>query len=98
MPKRRGSSTEVLPAFIPPMQAKSGEPFDDDGYLFEVKWDGTRCLAFIEQGSYRLLNRRNIDMTDRYPEFDFLGEMPPGAVLDGEIVVLKGGKPDFALL
>ncbi len=87
-----------LPRFVPPMLAKLGSPFDSDKYLFEVKWDGTRTLAFIDKLGYRLVNRRQADMTDRYPEFAFLGKHKPGIVLDGEMVVLNNGKPDFGLL
>src|ERR1700694_2743776 len=87
-----------LPSFIAPMLAKPGKPFDSDQYLYEVKWDGTRTLAFMEQSRHRLVNRRQVDMTDRYPEFAFLAGLPPGTVLDGEVVVLREGKPDFALL
>jgi DNA ligase D-like protein (predicted ligase) len=94
----RTTVSQSLPAFIAPMLAKPGAPFDADDYLFEVKWDGTRTLAFIDQGGYRLLNRRRVDMTDRYPEFAFLTALPAGTVLDGEMVVLRDGKPDFGLL
>jgi DNA ligase D-like protein (predicted ligase) len=87
-----------LPAFIPPMLAKAGTPFDSDRHLFEIKWDGTRALAFIDRRGHQLLNRRRVDMTDRYPEFDLLSKLPMGTVLDGEIVVLRGGKPDFNAL
>lgn len=80
------------------MLAVSGEAFDSDDHLFEVKWDGTRALAFIERGRVRLMNRRRIDLTDRYPELSFLAKLPSGTILDGEIVVLKNGKPDFAAL
>jgi DNA ligase D-like protein (predicted ligase) len=80
------------------MLAKPGEPFDSDDYLFEVKWDGTRTLAFVDQDKYRLVNRRQLDMRDRYPEFEFLAGLPAGTVLDGEVVVLSDGKPDFRLL
>ena len=88
----------VLPAFIAPMLAKPGVPFDSPEHLFEIKWDGTRTLVFVERDGYRLVNRRRVDMTDRYPEFAFLGQLPPGIVLDGEMVVLRTGKPDFGLL
>ena len=45
----------TLPGFVPPMLAKTGrEPFSSDDYLFEIKWDGTRALAFVEGGDYRL--------------------------------------------
>lgn len=87
-----------LPTFIAPMLAKPGQPFDSDDYFFEVKWDGTRVICFIEDAGYRLVNRRRADLTPRYPEFDTLRELPAGTVLDGEVVLLKGGKPDFHLL
>lgn len=87
------------PGFVPPMLAVPGEAFDSDEHLFEIKWDGTRALSFIDRpGGYRLLNRRRIDMTARYPELDVLGILPPGTVLDGEIVMLPDGKPDFEAL
>lgn len=92
---RTGPRAKRLPKFIEPMLAQPGKPFDSDAYLFEIKWDGTRGLAFIDDDGYRLVNRRQIDFTDRYPEFAFLERLPPGTVLDGEVVVLHRGKPDF---
>lgn len=80
------------------MLAEPGEPFDSSDYCFEIKWDGIRTLAFIEADGYRLTNRRRLDMTDRYPEFTFLKDLPPGTILDGEIVVFAKGKSDFSLL
>src|SRR5258706_9909448 len=89
----------ALPRFIPPMLASPGEAFDSADHLFEIKWDGTRALAFVEGGSYRIVNRREIDITDSYPEFSVLAGLPSGTVLDGEIVVLSAdGKPDFSAL
>jgi DNA ligase D-like protein (predicted ligase) len=88
-----------LPAFIAPMLASPREPFDSDEYLFEIKWDGTRAMLFVEAGSVRLVNRRRIDLTHRYPEFALFSALPDGTVLDGEIVVLRpDGKPDFSAL
>ena len=37
-------------------------------------------------------------MTECFPELQFLGKLEPGTVLDGEVVVLRKGKPDFGLL
>ncbi len=90
----------MLPDFIKPMLAKLSEPFDSPRFLYEIKWDGTRCLFFIENGKLRLQNRRLNDITYRYPEFWDLPERIPrdGIVFDGEIVVLKDGKPVFRLL
>jgi len=80
------------------MLAKPGVPFDSPEHLFELKWDGTRVLAFVEQGGYRLVNRHRVDVTERYPELGFLRSLPAGAILDGEVVVLHEGKPSFRLL
>lgn len=77
----------------------AGEAFDSPDFRFEVKWDGIRCLAFLE-ASTRLQSRRLNDLTGRYPELSDLhlavGGQP--AVLDGELIVLSGGTPDFAPL
>jgi bifunctional non-homologous end joining protein LigD len=88
----------TLPRFIPPMLAKAGKPFDSTDFLFEVKWDGTRCLCFVDDRGLRLVNRRQFDLTHRYPELAHLAKLPSGTVLDGELVVLKEGKPDFGAL
>ncbi len=87
-----------FPAFVAPMLARASEPFDSDHYLFELKWDGIRALVFRDRGGYRIRNRHGVDITCRYPEFDCFTGLERGAVLDGEIVVLRDGKPDFSLL
>lgn len=73
------------------------EVFDRDDYLYQVKWDGVRMLAFLEAGKVTLINKRHHDRTLQYAE---LQELPARinarhAILDGEIVVLKEGKPSF---
>ena len=92
------ASTKRLPDFIPPMLARSAEPFDSSRHLFEIKWDGTRAVLFVDDRGYRIVNRRRFEIADRYPELESLGELKPGTILDGEIVVLRDGKPDFPLL
>jgi bifunctional non-homologous end joining protein LigD len=82
---------------IRPMLAYNvDEPFDSEKYIFELKWDGTRTICFISD-EIKLQNRRLIDFTFRYPEikFQIRGEK---AILDGEIVVMHQGKPDFSKL
>ena len=80
------------------MLAKAGTAFDSDDYQFEIKWDGTRCICFRDSNGYRLINRRRIEMIERYPELSVLSKLASGTVLDGEIVVMKNGKPDFPSL
>jgi len=49
---------------------------------FEIKWDGVRCLAFIERGQVRLQSRHLLDMTAQFPEVTELRELPNGTVPD----------------
>jgi ATP-dependent DNA ligase len=84
-----------LPEFVQPMLAKTGKAFDSDAHLFEPKWDGLRVLAFVEGGAVRLVNRRKRDVTAHYPDLMGLGRLPDGTALDGEIIVLRDGRPDF---
>src|SRR5260370_7252152 len=87
-----------LPRFVPPMLVKAGVRLDSQEHLFERKWDGTRALGFVDSRGYRLVNRHRANVTERYPELGFLNDLPTGIVLDGEVVVLCQGKPDFGLL
>jgi len=60
---------EGFPGAVRPMQAVSAEaPFSSSEYLFEVKWDGIRCLAFIHpDGHLHLQDRRLDDITSMAP-------------------------------
>lgn len=85
---------------IKPMLAMASPPFDSARHLFELKWDGTRCIAFIDKKGVRLQNRRLSDISYRYPELQVMkrGLRVKSAVLDGEIVVLEKGRPVFERL
>jgi bifunctional non-homologous end joining protein LigD len=85
-----------MEARLSPMLAYSSQPFDSPEFVFEPKFDGTRCIAFLGEG-IRLQNRRLVNITKRYPELSTLrGRVRAReAILDGEIVVLREGKPDF---
>ncbi|MGH7919226.1 MAG: hypothetical protein ACREQM_04680 [Candidatus Dormibacteraceae bacterium] len=78
-----------------PVQAS--EPFSADDYLFEVKWDGLRCLLFVDgDGAVRLQNRALEEVTDAAPELVDAGrQVPPRSVFDGELVATDDeGRPD----
>lgn len=85
---------------ISPMLAYSADPFDSARHLYEIKWDGTRCLLFKKSGELRLQNRRLEIITARYPELQVLTQQieAQNAILDGELVVLAGGVTDFPKL
>ena len=87
-----------LPPFVSPMLLKKASPFDSDDHIFEVKWDGARALALVGVSSYRLFSRHQVDITECFPELGFLRRLPPGTLLDGEVVIVQDGKPDFSLL
>ncbi|MCS7130679.1 MAG: non-homologous end-joining DNA ligase, partial [Archaeoglobaceae archaeon] len=85
---------------IRPMLAVRGKPFSSPNYFFEIKWDGTRAIAFVDldREKIRIQNRRMVEIAHRYPEFDLLDFVSENAILDGEIVVFEGNKPSFNLL
>ena len=77
------------------MLARAGNLPRTTGYGFEVKWDGFRAVVSTVTGA-RVRSRRGWDMTDRARE---LAGLPPGLVLDGELVAFDGdGLPSFPLL
>ncbi len=82
------------------MLAYASKPFDSAAHLFEIKWDGSRCLLFLQDGRLRLQNRRLQEITYRYPEFGGLARQfrVRNVILDGELVVLSQGKSDFGKL
>ena len=81
--------------FVPPMLLKRATPFDSADYMFEVKWDGARGIACVGRDGYRIFSRKRLDVTASFPELQCLRRLPAGTVLDGELVVLRGGKPDL---
>lgn len=85
---------------ISPMLLYQTDPFDDDDYVFELKLDGIRCIAYVDSTSVTLHNKRFKDVTGLYPELSKICECVKNrVVLDGELVVLNDdGKPDFYAL
>ena len=92
----------AMPAAIHPMLAESVEkPFDGAEWLFEIKWDGYRAIAFIANAKVRLVSRNQNDLTPRYPELVDLPRFVKAktAILDGEVVALDDeGKASFSLM
>ena len=75
------------------------EPFDDEDYIHELKLDGIRCIAYIEPKSVSLQNKRFKELSPLYPELsDMCKCVKKKVILDGELVVLTDGKPDFYAL
>ncbi len=84
---------------IDPMLLYETDPFDDEEYIYELKLDGIRCVAYIEPKSVVLQNKRHKDVTNLYPELSDMKKcVKRKVVLDGELVVLTDGKPNFYAL
>ena len=81
-----------------PMLAKAADaPFSGSDWLFEVKWDGIRAIAYTD-GPISLRSRNDREISGQFPELAELATLAPGTVLDGEIVAMRGGKPDIQSL
>jgi len=90
-----------LPRLVRPMLAtpRRGLPADQDRYGWEFKWDGVRVIAYVSGASVRLVSRTGKEMTASYPELAVLaGRVHAPVILDGEIIALRAGRPDFGLL
>ncbi|MGD1214902.1 MAG: non-homologous end-joining DNA ligase [Terriglobales bacterium] len=97
-----GAEQKPMPTVIHPMLATpTAKAFDDPDWLFEIKWDGYRAVAFIADSRVRLVSRNQNDLTAQFPE---LGSLPQfvkaqRAILDGEIVALDDeGRSSFSLM
>ncbi|OKS88155.1 DNA ligase D [Mucilaginibacter polytrichastri] len=89
-----------VPGSISPMKATLvDEPFDEPGWLFEVKWDGYRAIANIQKEEVSLISRKNLPFEKYYPINAALAKWGINAVLDGELMVLnEKGISDFGAM
>ena len=93
--------SEKLPEDIKPMLAETAdEPFSKKNWIFEMKWDGYRTIAEIENKKVHLYSRNNQSFDEKFePIKKSLESFPGTAILDGEVVIVdKDGKPNFGAL
>jgi ATP-dependent DNA ligase len=82
---------DISPMLISEMQ----DPFDSADYLFEIKWDGIRCVSYLDETT-DMRNKRNKLMIPIFPELeDLYRQVKVKCILDHELLVLKNGAPDF---
>lgn len=82
----------IAPMLIAQMQ----DPFDDPEWIYELKLDGCRCIAYLEKDRVILRNKRNMELLPRFMELkDIYKQAKDRCILDGELVVMVGGVPDF---
>src|SRR3982075_4470859 len=92
---------QAEPGWVAPMLATlTDERFSREGWLFEPKWDGERCLAFRSGGELNLFTRNRIRLNEKYPELTaaFHRQRTDSFIADGEIVTFKDGITSFTKL
>src|ERR1700737_3922679 len=97
-----GARSAPMPRDVSVTLAKlADKPFSDPNWLFEIKWDGIRTVAFVDNGGVRLSSRSKRDVSAEFPEFQDLARhlRARTVILDGEIVTLdENGRSDFQKL
>jgi bifunctional non-homologous end joining protein LigD len=98
--KQERAERDPLPELQPMFATLGNDPFDDDRWMFEVKWDGVRAFAVCQQQETVLLSRTRRDITATYPELNGVHNrlVAVDGIVDGEIVTLVDGRPSFERL
>ena len=85
-------SKVIKPMLIGEMQ----EAFDSPDYIYELKLDGHRCIAYLDKDSTDIRNKRDVKLISKVPELSNIHkQVKKRCILDGELIVIKNGKPDF---
>lgn len=79
----------------PMLISEMTEPFNDPDWIYELKFDGIRCIAYLDKDTV-LKNKRNLSLLPKFPELANMHKyIRKRCILDGELVILKNGVPDF---
>ncbi|HKY59700.1 MAG TPA: non-homologous end-joining DNA ligase, partial [Gemmatimonadota bacterium] len=98
---RRKLRKRSHPDWVHPMLATlTDEPFSDEGWIYEPKLDGVRCLAFRHDDRVRLLSRNRKSQNAFYPELveAIAAQEPRDFVVDGEVVAFHDHVTSFSRL
>src|SRR5262245_63372836 len=100
-PYLSGVTDKTRASFIPPMLLLRTEKLPEGAnWLYELKLDGYRCVAFKTSGNVHLRSLNYKDFNGTYPAIvKALANLPEETVIDGEIVALdQSGRPSFSAL
>lgn len=89
MPSKSKGTKAPFPKKVKPMLATLvDKPFDEPGWIYEVKWDGYRALALANKGKVSLVSRNNKSFNEKfYPIKAEMEKWKISAMVDGEVVV-----------
>jgi len=99
--KREESRKIVFSTFLEPQLCTLVDAVPaGSGWLHEVKYDGYRALVAVAAGKAKVYTRSGLDWTDKFPGIaQACAALPVDtALIDGEIVAFKDGRPDFSTL
>jgi DNA ligase D-like protein (predicted ligase)/DNA ligase D-like protein (predicted 3'-phosphoesterase) len=83
--------------YLPMLAKVAEEAFSGKEWVFEIKWDGFRAIAYVEE-PFSLKSRNEKELKQNFPELQELNKLASNIVVDGEIIVMREGKPDFQSL
>jgi bifunctional non-homologous end joining protein LigD len=88
--KPTGRKAPFPKSFSPMLATLVDKPFDDPGWIYEIKWDGYRAVAMLNKGKVNLISRNNKSFNEKfYSVTAALKKWKINAILDGEVVVLR---------
>jgi ATP-dependent DNA ligase len=82
----------------PMLISEMTEPFSDPDWIYELKLDGIRCIAYLDnlKKETEIRNKRNLRLLPKVPELSGIYQnVKERCILDGELIILKNGVPDF---
>lgn len=83
----------------PMLLHEENKPFDDENYLFEMKFDGIRALIYVSSEEIVIKNRKGFVVNDTFPELlEIKKYIKKECIFDGEIVLMQDDKPSFSKL
>lgn len=87
---KKGEKARFSTRIKPMLATLVDKPFDDPGWEYEVKWDGYRALAFMNETTVELKSRNSKSFNEKfYPVLEAIKHWGIKAVIDGEIVVVN---------
>ncbi len=88
--KTPGQKAAFPKSFKPMLATLVDKPFDEAGWIYEIKWDGYRAIAMLNKGKVNLISRNNKSFNEKfYPVTAALKKWKITAIVDGEIAVLN---------
>lgn len=84
----------------PMLLSEQNNVFQDNNYIYEIKFDGIRALIYVSNKEFKILSRNGNDLTSNFPELSKIKQKvgKNKIIFDGEIIATKNGLPDFSLL